>query len=118
MAADPRRRISLLAFRTDFLQWLAAAQMSISQFGYNTAANLLQIGLPAEVSPHPQMSDQALRAQRLAVRDLVTHRSHVLSPETLGDAIRQAEHKPFRPQSLNLNRVQETTRVIAALLRL
>lgn len=118
MASDQRERIRLLPFRGDFLQWLAAAQISISQCGYNTAANLLQIGLPAVVSPHPQMSDQAFRAQCLAARDLVTHGGDDLSPEALGDAIKQAERKTLMPdQSLNLNGAQESTRVIAELLR-
>lgn len=56
----------LRPFGIDFLQWMAAANVSVSCAGYNTCANVLHTRVGAVLVPDPRMSDQALRAQRLA----------------------------------------------------
>jgi len=58
-------------YGVDFLDQLVGADLSISQAGYSTCANLLQTRVPAIVVPHPAMPDQAERARLLAERGLV-----------------------------------------------
>jgi len=88
-------RVLVLPFSGDFLHWLAAADLSISQCGYNTAANLLETGTPAIVCPNPNMSDQPFRAQRLAERGLVA----LLSPDGgVEDLARAIDHALSQPR--------------------
>lgn len=73
-------------YSADFLDQLTGADLSISQAGYGTCANLLQTRVPAIVVPHPAMADQAERARLLADRGLV----RAIAPDEL-DAARLAE---------------------------
>ena len=45
-------------FDPDFLEWLAVAELSVSRAGYNTCANLLEVGRRAVLIPDLSMSDQ------------------------------------------------------------
>lgn len=53
-------------FATDFPDWLAAADASVSLAGYNTTMNILAARVPALVWPFAQNREQATRAGRLA----------------------------------------------------
>ncbi|MBW2429656.1 MAG: glycosyl transferase [Deltaproteobacteria bacterium] len=64
--ANPKVKIE--KFTSDFLAYLAAADLSISMGGYNTSMNLLACGVPALVWPFGLNREQRLRAQRLAER--------------------------------------------------
>ncbi len=64
--ANQKMRIE--KFASDFLAYLAAADLSISMGGYNTSMNLLACGVPALVWPFGLNREQRLRAQRLAER--------------------------------------------------
>jgi predicted glycosyltransferase len=74
MAADQVReikgfsggRIRVSAFTTDFLSFLAAADLSVSMAGYNTCMNVMAAGCPALLWPFSQNREQRLRAERLA----------------------------------------------------
>jgi predicted glycosyltransferase len=58
-------------FTPEFLTWMAGADLSISQAGYNTCTNVLETRARAVVVPSGAMSDQGPRARRLAERGLV-----------------------------------------------
>ena len=62
------QKIKVEKFTSDFLAYLAAADLSISMGGYNTSMNLLACGVPALVWPFGLNREQQLRAQRLAER--------------------------------------------------
>lgn len=64
--ASPRVRVE--KFTTEFLAYLAAADLSISMGGYNTSMNILACGVPALVWPFGLNREQRLRAGRLAER--------------------------------------------------
>lgn len=113
---DLRRRVRLLPFRADFLHWLAAADLSISQCGYNTAANLLETGIRAVVSPHPLMSDQQQRAACLAGRQLIGLSDGGDPPERLRQAIAQAVGRPRPQHNLRLDGARDTAAILSALL--
>ncbi|GAB6036351.1 glycosyltransferase [Fundidesulfovibrio butyratiphilus] len=59
------RGVHVERFATDFPDWLAAADLSISLAGYNTTMNVLAAATPALVRPFDQNREQALRARRL-----------------------------------------------------
>jgi predicted glycosyltransferase len=114
---DLLQRIRLLPFRADFLHWLAAADLSISQCGYNTAANLLETGVRAVVSPHPGMSDQAPRAACLAQRHLLQQVDASTGSAALAEAIQHADRLGRRAHALRLDGAAQTCRIVAALLQ-
>ena len=58
-------RIRVSAFTTDFLSFLAAADLSVSMAGYNTCMNVMAAGCPALLWPFLQNREQRLRAERL-----------------------------------------------------
>jgi predicted glycosyltransferase len=62
------KKIKVEKFTSDFLAYLAAADLSISMGGYNTSMNLLACGVPALVWPFGLNREQRLRAQRLSER--------------------------------------------------
>ena len=61
-------KIKIEKFTSDFLSYLAAADLSVSMGGYNTSMNLLACGVPALVWPFGLNQEQRLRARRLAER--------------------------------------------------
>jgi predicted glycosyltransferase len=108
-----RERCSVERFASDFIGWLAAADLSISMGGYNTSMNLLASGVPAIVWPTPQDREQRLRAEKLAalgaIRVLV---DGDLSPVRLAAITRGllAARLPRRPPPLNLDGAAATAR--------
>ncbi len=56
----------LRRFSDGFLPWMAGADMSISQGGYNTTMNLLETRTRGILAPNRRTYDQPLRARRLA----------------------------------------------------
>jgi predicted glycosyltransferase len=58
-------RISVQRFTSHFLDYLSAADLSISLAGYNTCMNLLTTGVPALVLPYSRQREQPLRVEKL-----------------------------------------------------
>ena len=58
--------VQLTRFTTEFLSFLAAADLSISMAGYNTCMNILAARVPSLVWPFAQNQEQRLRAEKLA----------------------------------------------------
>jgi predicted glycosyltransferase len=58
--------VQVARFTTDFLSFLAAADLSISMAGYNTCMNILAARVPSLVWPFAQNQEQRLRAEKLA----------------------------------------------------
>jgi predicted glycosyltransferase len=58
-------RVKVERFTTDFLSFLAAADLSISMGGYNTCMNILASKVKALVWPYPGDREQGLRANRM-----------------------------------------------------
>ncbi len=62
----PDRRVRIFRFTSDFLSYLAGADLSVSMAGYNTCMNIAAAQVPALVWPFPQNREQGLRASRLS----------------------------------------------------
>lgn len=101
-------------FDPDFLEWLAVAELSVSRAGYNTCANLLEVGRRAVLIPDLSMSDQPVRARRFAALGL----AEVLedpSPEACAEGILRALARPEPRHDLALDGAERTRRLIEAL---
>jgi predicted glycosyltransferase len=90
-------RIHVSTFTTDFLSFLAAADLSISMAGYNTCMNVMAAGCPALMWPFSQNREQRFRAERLAAfGDIRVLADRDLSPPRLANLIssRLVRHRP------------------------
>ena len=58
--------ITIEKFTTDFMSYLAAADLSVSMGGYNTTMNILAANVPALIWPFAENQEQRLRAECLA----------------------------------------------------
>ena len=89
--------VTVERFRPDFRSLLERARLSISQGGYNTLMEVLDVGLRAVVVPYAGglESEQTLRANLLAARGLieVVGEDH-LDAESLAAAVRRALGSP------------------------
>ena len=106
----------LRPFGSDFVAWMAAADLSISRAGYNTCTNLLQTGCRALLLPDPRMSDQLFRAQRLAALGLTNVLAQgALDVGSLADAIAAALRRPPPRHGLDLDGVRGTRTLLESL---
>ena len=110
---DPDPSVRFEPFTPDFLTWMAGADLSISQAGYNTCANVLETRARAVLVPSGAMSDQGPRARRLAERGLVrTIPAAELSAEGLASMMLEALACPAARHTLDLDGADRTGAVI------
>jgi predicted glycosyltransferase len=108
--------IRFMPFTADFLQWMKAADLSISQAGYNTCTNVLETRTRAVLVPNPRMSDQAPRARRLAELGLATVVDPAeLDAERLSRAIVETLARPDPEHAVDLDGAANTRRLLEAL---
>jgi predicted glycosyltransferase len=119
LATATRGRLAaVLPFSPDFPGWLRRSQLSISQAGYNTCADLLAARIPAVLVPHAGMSDQRFRAERMQAHELAT-----VAPgdppdvDVLVEAIRKARAAPRPVHDFSLRGVAETRTLLEGLHR-
>ncbi|MDX1738026.1 MAG: glycosyltransferase, partial [Alphaproteobacteria bacterium] len=105
--ADVDKNIVLEDARPDFRDLLGNADLSISQFGYNTAMDILATGIKSISIPYAENdeSEQTIRAEIFAKRNLTTPLNQkALTSTLLSDIIEeklsQAENNP--PQGHDL----------------
>ena len=108
-------RVQLERFTTDFLSYLAAADLSISMAGYNTCMNILAAGTPSLLFPFAQNREQRIRAKKLAaLGGFSLLKEEDLEPSRLATLIAEALHSGIKPVSvsLNLDGARETARCL------
>ena len=106
-------RVRLEPFSADFLPWMAAADVSISQAGYNTCANVLETRVRAILVPNPATLDQVVRARRLAERGLARIlEPGDLNPDRLAQAILEALECPRPAHDVDLDGAETTRRLL------
>lgn len=107
--------IEVARFTDDFLDYLSAADLSISMAGYNTCMNILAAGVPSLVLPFAQNREQRIRAEKLAaLGGLNLLREEDLEPSRLAvliTAMLSSEKKPVKVP-INLDGARETARWI------
>ncbi|HEX5138378.1 MAG TPA: glycosyltransferase [Planctomycetota bacterium] len=108
--ADVRR------FTPDLAREMAGSDLSVSRAGYNTCADILLARARAVVVPSPKMSDQRLRARRLAELGVVEAVApEEATPETLAKAMRRALARPRPEHTVALAGAKRTREILEAL---
>ncbi len=104
-------------FTPRFLDYLGAADLSISLAGYNTCMNLLETGVPAVVLPYARQREQPLRVERFTPYAPMV----VLGEEDLdGDGLCHAIERGFalsrrrRQPPLDLDGAARTARILTS----
>ncbi len=102
-------------FEPQLCQAMAAASLSVSQCGYNTALDVIRAGVPALVVPYDVdgETEQSFRAHRLAERGVV--RSLPMSdlgPESLSLAIADALSMAPPTVTFDLDGARATARIV------
>ena len=106
----------LRGFSDDFLPWMQAAGLSISQGGYNTTMNVLETRTRAILAPNRRTSDQPLRARKMAEQGVID----VIDPEMImveemADRIMHGLSRPRPQHNIALDGAERTLDVIEAL---
>jgi predicted glycosyltransferase len=92
---------------------MAAADLSISQAGYNACTNVLETRVRSILVPNPATLDQVIRAGRLAERGLARALdAESLDPERLAAAIVDALAAPAPVHQVDLDGARNTRRRI------
>jgi predicted glycosyltransferase len=103
-------------FAADFQARLAGSALSVSQAGYNTCVELLAARVPAVLVPNPRMSDQRIRAERLARHGLAeVVDGDPPAVEALAQAMGRALGSPPPVHRFDLGGVARTRRLLEAL---
>ncbi len=107
--------------RDDFRELLANCEVSISQYGYNTALELISAGCPAVTVPYAKdgETEQAMRAEKFAQKGfcLVLDERRLSARNLLSAIDRAMEKKPMPKLAINLNGISESVRLIKAHLK-
>lgn len=109
--------ITVERFAGNFLDWLAAADVSLSLAGYNTTMNILAARVAALVWPFAQNQEQSLRARRLEdLGALEVLTPDDFAPPKLAGRVGRLLKSPARAmfQTVGLDGAAETARLITA----
>jgi predicted glycosyltransferase len=121
LAAGLPENAVVTSHRDDFRALLANARLSISQAGYNTAADVLVAGCRSVMVPFAEggETEQARRARALAGRGLVhVVEERELSPDSLSEAIDRAMEGALPARSgLRLDGAESTPALLLEALR-
>lgn len=116
LSAKSAKRIRIRRFTKRFLDYLSAADVSVSLAGYNTCMNLLVTRIPALVYPYLRQREQPIRVTK--IKDFLPMKilqDKDLSPIPLADHIQQMLGASRLSDSgpLNLDGAENTARYLA-----
>ena len=107
--------INIRRFTSRFLDYLYAADLSVSLAGYNTCMNLLVTRVPALVYPYRRQREQPMRVE--SIKKMLPMRilnDGDLDPSALSQHIVQMLRNPpaYEPSNLNLNGAYNAARYL------
>lgn len=107
------RRIRVERFSNHFIDWLAAADLSVSMAGYNTSMNILSAGVPALMYPFAQNREQRMRISRIgSCGNIRLLEQADLAAEMLANAIEAMLEMPRFTASIQLDGAARTAAII------
>jgi predicted glycosyltransferase len=108
-------RCQVARFADNFIDLLAAADLSVSMGGYNTCMNVLASGVPALIWPSPLDREQRLRARRLERigAAAVLHESQFEASQLARSVVEQLATAPRRRVALDLDGAHHTAEWLA-----
>ena len=115
LSANSTKRIRVRHFTKRFLDYLSAADVSVSLAGYNTCMNLLVTRVPALVYPYLRQREQPLRVEKIKnFLPIKILQDKDLSPIPLGDHIQQmlGASRPSDGVALNLDGAENGARYL------
>jgi predicted glycosyltransferase len=116
LEARQNQRVRVSRFSKRFVDWLAAADLSISMAGYNTCMNTLAAGVPALMLPFEQNLEQRRRVEKLIHRAPIgLLNQDALAAERLAAAIRRQLGLPRFSTDIDLNGAAGTLAYIETL---
>ena len=115
LSANSTKQIRVRRFTQRFLDYLSAADVSVSLAGYNTCMNLLVTRVPALVYPYLRQREQPLRVAK--IKNYLTIKilqDKDISPIPLGGHIQQmlGASRPPDGVSLNLDGAENSARYL------
>ena len=103
-------------FSDRFVDWLAAADLSVSMAGYNTSMNTLAAGVPALMLPFEQNREQRLRVERLVADHAIKMLDdRDLAVDRLADLIHAQAHLDRYQTELDLDGARQTATLLERL---
>ncbi len=100
-------------FATDFIDWLAAADLSISMAGYNTCMNVLAVGVPALMYPFGQNREQRMRITSIgSLANIKLLEQTDLVPERLARIIETMVETPNSISTIRLDGAEQTAAIL------
>jgi len=116
LAALQSDMVTVERFSDQFIDWLKAADLSISMAGYNTSMNVLAAGVPALMLPFDQNREQYLRVQKLtADHPIRMLHEEDLDPELLCGIIASQLDEPRYKTSIDLDGAAQSVVIIEGL---
>jgi predicted glycosyltransferase len=116
LEARQNKRVHVSRFSKRFVDWLAAADLSISMAGYNTCMNTLAAGVPALMLPFEENFEQRRRVEKLIQRVPIGLLDHeALAADRLAPAIRRQLMLPRFSTDIDLNGAAGTLAYIETL---
>jgi predicted glycosyltransferase len=115
LSAHSGQRIRVRCFTGRFLDYLSAADLSVSLAGYNTCMNLLVTRTPALVYPYLRQREQPLRVAKIKkYLPMKILKDKDISPNLLGRNIQQMLHASRLSDRvpLNLDGAENTARLL------
>ena len=111
-----RQGLRVERFTDTFVDWLSAADLSLSMAGYNTQHKYPCCpAIPALMYPFGQNREQGLRISKLCKKNplrLITKDD--LRPERLAALIEETMHADFKPHDIHLDGASRTVQIIEA----
>jgi predicted glycosyltransferase len=117
LAAKAVNGIRVRHYTRRFLDYLSAADLSVSLAGYNTCMNLIAARVPALIYPYSQQQEQPLRVAKIdKLIPMKILRDKDIEPQTISHYIRKLllESRPAEPVPVNLDGAVQTVRYLEA----
>ena len=115
LSAHSTKGIRIRRFTQRFLDYLSAADVSVSLAGYNTCMNLLVTRIPALIYPYLRQQEQPLRVTKIKdFLPLKILQDSDLSPHVMADHIQEmmGASKQSDSMALNLDGAENTARYL------